>query len=139
MNKNPLTILIALVFTTTTLILGYVMLGLLPMFIFAFGFLGGFILWMTIPTNVSFQTIKFPLYLTFLFFILHKHIFFIKNFIFFLFFKIDLFLFLKILKNIFHEKVLIKFCYHLKRVLPFYAKFHIPELQNFSSLNQVHQ
>ena len=64
--------MIALVFTTTTLILGYVMLGLLPMFIFAFGFLGGFILWMTIPTNVSFQTIKFPFYLTFLFFILHK-------------------------------------------------------------------
>ena len=72
MKKSPLTISLALLFTVTTLVLGYVMLGLLPMFLFAFGFLGGFILWLAVPTNTSFSAIKVPYYLTFAFFIVHK-------------------------------------------------------------------
>jgi hypothetical protein len=72
MKQKPLTIFFALLFTLVVLILGYVMLGLLPMFLFAFGFLGGFILWLVIPTNASFNAIRIPYFLTFAFFILHK-------------------------------------------------------------------
>ncbi len=71
-KKSPLVIFSALVFTLTILILGYVMLGILPMFLFAFGFLGGFILWLTVPTAATFESIKIPFLLTFAFFILHK-------------------------------------------------------------------
>ena len=73
MHKSTSTIIFALFFTLTVLVLGYVMLGLLPMFLFAFGFLGGFILWLIIPTNVSFNTIKIPFFLTLVFFLLHKY------------------------------------------------------------------
>jgi hypothetical protein len=72
MKKKPLTVLFALLFTLVVIILGYVMLGLLPMFLFAFGFLGGFILWLTIPSRVLFTNIKVPYFLTLGFFILHK-------------------------------------------------------------------
>lgn len=72
MKKQTSTIVFAAVFTISVLVLGYVMLGLLPMFLFAFGFLGGFILWLVIPTNSSFASIKVPYFLTFGFFILHK-------------------------------------------------------------------
>ncbi|HEY1057077.1 hypothetical protein [Emticicia sp. TH156] len=72
MKKPKLTIIFALLFTVAVLVLGYVMLGLLPMILFAFGFLGGFILWIIVPTNVSFDTIKIPFYLTLTFFLLHK-------------------------------------------------------------------
>ena len=73
MNKSTSTIIFALFFTLTVLVLGYVMLGLLPMFLFAFGFLGGFILWIIIPTNVSFNSIKTPFFLALVFFVLHKY------------------------------------------------------------------
>lgn len=70
--KKELTIIFALLFTIAVLILGYVMLGLLPMFLFAFGFLGGFILWLIVPGNATFAAIKAPYFLTFGFFVLHK-------------------------------------------------------------------
>lgn len=73
MKKQPLTITIALLFTLAVLILGYVMLGLLPMILFAFGFLGGFFLWLIVPANVSFKAIRIPFFLTFAFFMLHKY------------------------------------------------------------------
>lgn len=73
MKKQASTIIFALLFTLAVLILGYVMLGLLPMFLFAFGFLGGFIIWMIVPTNTSFAAIKIPYFLTLAFFILHKY------------------------------------------------------------------
>jgi hypothetical protein len=72
MKKQASTIAFAGLFTLAVLILGYIMLGLLPMFLFAFGFLGGYILWLTIPTNATFAQIKVPFFLTFAFFILHK-------------------------------------------------------------------
>lgn len=73
MKKQTTTIVFALVFTLSVIILGYIMLGLLPMFLFAFGFLGGFILWLIVPTNASFLDIKFPFFLTLSFFVLHKY------------------------------------------------------------------
>jgi hypothetical protein len=48
------------------------MLGLLPMFLFAFGLFWD-ILWLIIPTNVSFRTIKTPYFLTLAFFVSHKY------------------------------------------------------------------
>lgn len=72
MKKQASTIVFAFLFTITVLVLGYVMLGLLPMFLFAFGFLGGFILWLIVPTNASFSAIKVPFFLTLAFFVLHK-------------------------------------------------------------------
>lgn len=70
-RKYPV-VISALLFTLAILALGYVMLGLLPMFLFAFGFLGGFILWILIPTNAPFAAIKVPYFLTLGFFVLHK-------------------------------------------------------------------
>lgn len=55
--KQPSTIVFAALFTIAVLILGYIMLGLLPMFLFAFGFLGGFVLWLLVPTQVSFASV----------------------------------------------------------------------------------
>lgn len=72
MKKQPLTIFTALAFTVGILLLGYIMLGLLPMILFAFGFLGGFILWLLVPTNASWASIKVPYFLAFAFFVLHK-------------------------------------------------------------------
>ncbi len=72
MEKRTVTVLLALLFTLAVLVLGYAMLGLLPMFLFAFGFLGGFILWLIVPTNASFAAIKGPFFLTLAFFVLHK-------------------------------------------------------------------
>lgn len=72
MKKDVSIIIFALVFTLAILVLGYIMLGLLPMFLFAFGFVGGFILWLVIPTNATFKTIRIPFLLTFIFFVLHK-------------------------------------------------------------------
>lgn len=72
MEKQTTVIAFALLFTLAVLVLGYVLLGILPMFLFAFGFLGGFILWLSLPTTVSFAIIKVPYFLTFAFFIFHK-------------------------------------------------------------------
>jgi len=72
MKRNIIQITSAVVFTVAVLVLGYVLLGLLPMILFAFGFLGGFILWLFIPINASFASIKVPYFLTLAFFVLHK-------------------------------------------------------------------
>ncbi|MBN8679216.1 MAG: hypothetical protein J0M29_13390 [Chitinophagales bacterium] len=72
MKKNLPAIIFAALFTISVLILGYILLGLLPMFLFAFGFLGGFIIWLAIPSTTLFETVKVPYFVTLLFFILHK-------------------------------------------------------------------
>ncbi|MGE0675115.1 MAG: hypothetical protein AB7O64_18895, partial [Methylibium sp.] len=45
----PYTVALALVLTLTTIVLGYILLGALPMVLFSFGFLGGFVTWLSIP------------------------------------------------------------------------------------------
>lgn len=72
MKKQASTIVCAFVFTVSVILLGYIMLGLLPAFLFTFGFLGGFILWLLIPVQPSFQSIKLPFFITLAFFVLHK-------------------------------------------------------------------
>ena len=73
MKKDPFNVIAALLFTIAVLVLGYILLGLLPMFLFASGFLGGFILWLIISTKPSFATIKMPYFLSLAFFVLHKY------------------------------------------------------------------
>ncbi len=72
MKKRPATVIAALSFTVAVLVLGYVMLGPLPLFFFVFGFLGGFFLWLVIPTRASFASIKVAYFLTLAFFVVHK-------------------------------------------------------------------
>jgi hypothetical protein len=62
----------AMLFTSAVLALGYVLLGLIPMWLFAFGFLSGLVLWLLVPTNVTFQAIRLPYFITLAFFVLHK-------------------------------------------------------------------
>jgi len=70
-NSKP-TIIAAFLFTLAVLVIGYILLGLLPMFLFAFGFLGGFVLWLILPTSAQFSTIRIPFFLTLAFFVVHK-------------------------------------------------------------------
>ena len=72
MKRSSLQIASALVFTVMVLVLGHTLLGLLPMILFAFGFLGGFILWLLVPTNASFKSIRVSYFITLAFFVLHK-------------------------------------------------------------------
>lgn len=66
------TVAFSVLFTASVLVVGYVLLGLLPAFLFAFGYLGGLILWLTVPTNAPFDSIRWPYFLTLAFFVLHK-------------------------------------------------------------------
>lgn len=72
MKINKIAFILALLLTLTVLILGYILLGIIPMSLFPLGFLGGFFLWLRFPAYVSFTAIKTPFYLSFSFFILHK-------------------------------------------------------------------
>ena len=72
MKRSVSTMAFAVMFTIAVVALGYVMLGLLPAFLFVFGFLGGLILWLLIPTKASFASIKIPYFITLSFFVLHK-------------------------------------------------------------------
>lgn len=72
MKKKPVTIIIASLLTLSVLILGYLLLGILPTFLFAFGFVGGLILWLLLPSKTPFSSLKIPYFLTLGFFIVHK-------------------------------------------------------------------
>jgi hypothetical protein len=71
-NLSTTIVLAAVTFTLAVLTLGYVLLGLLPMFLFAFGFLGGLIIWLFVPTDSPFQAIRAPYFLTLALFVVHK-------------------------------------------------------------------
>ncbi|KXJ98026.1 MAG: hypothetical protein UZ17_ACD001002916 [Acidobacteria bacterium OLB17] len=73
MNKRGSTIIVAIVFTLAIPALGYVYLGPLVSILFLIGYLGGFLLWVLVPANVPYSTIRVPFWATFLAFILlHK-------------------------------------------------------------------
>lgn len=71
-NPSPLVKLSAGIFTCAVLDLSYVLLGFLPMLLFAFGFLGGFIVWLVVPTGAPFAPIRIPYFATLLLFVAHK-------------------------------------------------------------------
>lgn len=69
---QPRPIVVALLFTAAALALGYTLLGLLPMLLFAFGFLGGLLLWILVPGATPFSAMRGPYFLTLSLFVLHK-------------------------------------------------------------------
>lgn len=71
-NRSVTVILLAFIFTALILFLGYISFGFWTMLIFTSGFMGGFVLWLLIPTRISYEKIKFLFLLTFLFFLLHR-------------------------------------------------------------------
>jgi hypothetical protein len=71
-DMSPTDIVCAIVFTLAVLAIAYVLLGLLPMFLFAFGFLGGLVLWLLVPSDASFQAIRVPYFVTLALFVIHK-------------------------------------------------------------------
>lgn len=72
MRKTKSTILGAALFTIAILTLGYISFGIWTTIIFTSGFLGGFFLWVLIPTQATFQDIKLPFWITFSLFIIHR-------------------------------------------------------------------
>jgi hypothetical protein len=71
-GASDLTVASAVTFTVAVLTLGYILLGLVPMFLFAFGFLGGLVAWLLIPSGASFKDLQTPYFLSMAFFVLHK-------------------------------------------------------------------
>jgi hypothetical protein len=72
MNKQLLTIALALFFVLAVPILGYLTIGLLPALIFLIGFLGGFIFWLMAPREASWSYIRFPYFITLALFLVHR-------------------------------------------------------------------
>ena len=64
--------LVAFLYSLCILALGYISFGLWPTVVFASGFLGGFVLWLVVPTRAPFTRIKVPYWLTFFLFFLHR-------------------------------------------------------------------
>lgn len=71
-HQSAASTVLAAAFTLSTIALGYVMLGVVPMVLFSFGFLGGLIAWKLIPTTPRFDRIKIPYWVVLGFFVLHK-------------------------------------------------------------------
>ena len=63
---------LAIGLTSCVIALGYVMLGLLPMILFTFGFLGGLLVWLMSRANPDWRAIRLPFFLTLAAFVLHK-------------------------------------------------------------------
>ena len=72
MKRKLSVVIAAFVFTALILVLGYISFGFWTTFIFTSGFLGGFILWLIIPSNVPFERIKVPFWTAFALFLLHR-------------------------------------------------------------------
>ena len=72
MKKRPTTVAAALLITLSVLGLGYISFGFWTMLIFASGFLGGFILWLALPTNAAFASIKAPYIVSLCLFFAHR-------------------------------------------------------------------
>lgn len=72
MKKHISTIIWAALFTIAVPLIGYISFGPWPSLLFLIGYLGGFILWMTLPTRLPFSLIKVIYWVTFGLFILHR-------------------------------------------------------------------
>lgn len=73
MKKQSLTIIFALLFSLAIPILGYFYTGPLIAFLFLLGYIGGFVLWVTIGKKVAWSTIQIPYWTAFAIYIfLHK-------------------------------------------------------------------
>jgi hypothetical protein len=66
------TIVAAVIFTGIVLTLGYISFGLWTMLIFTSGFVGGLVLWLTLPSRGTFREIRLPLFLALALFVIHR-------------------------------------------------------------------
>lgn len=71
-KRNILTVGISFLFTIVTLYLGYVSFGFMTMMIFSSGFLGGFILWILIPSDAHYSKLQMPYLTCLLLFFIHR-------------------------------------------------------------------
>lgn len=72
LTKPAPVIYIAFIYTVVVVVLGYVMLGLVPMMLFACGFVGGFVLWLLGPSTTSFSWLRAPYFAALGLFVVHK-------------------------------------------------------------------
>lgn len=72
MAGAPATIVAAAALSALTVTLGYVLLGAIPMLLFAFGFAGGLAAWLTVPSTAGWQRIKLPFLVALALFAVHK-------------------------------------------------------------------
>lgn len=71
-KSQPVTLISAFLFSAAILALGYWSFGFVTMLIFTSGFIGGFLLWILAHSDVSFEHIRIPFYVSFVFFIFHR-------------------------------------------------------------------
>lgn len=71
-NISRLALLAAALFTLAVVALGYGLLGVWPALLFAFGFVGGLVLWLTLPSPSRFRDIRAPFIVTLALFVAHK-------------------------------------------------------------------
>lgn len=72
-TRNNILIILALLFSISVPLLGYVYLGPFYAALFATGYVGGFVLWLLMPTDVAWSALRVPYWLTLLaFLLLHK-------------------------------------------------------------------
>lgn len=72
MSKHSTDIVLAVLITIGVPVIGYLSFGIVPASLFFIGYLGGFILWMSVPETVQFSSVKWIYWLTFLLFIVHR-------------------------------------------------------------------
>lgn len=65
-------ILTASVFTFGAVALGYHLLGWLPALLFGFGFVGGWVLWICVPSVPLYHKVRLPFFVTLILFAAHK-------------------------------------------------------------------
>lgn len=71
-DKELKIVIAAALFTAVALILGYMAPGIGAAFIFTFGYLGGFILWLLMPMNATFWQMSIVYFTTLALFVVHK-------------------------------------------------------------------
>lgn len=71
-QKGAVAVAAAAAHAVAAMSLGYVLLGPIPMLLFAAGFAGGFALWLLVPATPPFSRIKVPFYLVLALFVAHK-------------------------------------------------------------------
>jgi hypothetical protein len=72
MSTQGFLVALAAAHTAAIVAIGYVLLGFVGMALFAFGFVGGLMVWLVARDAATFADIRLPYFLTLGFFVLHK-------------------------------------------------------------------
>lgn len=71
-KRSKQTVILAFAFTLTILGVGFAAFGFVTTLIFTSGFLGGFILWLLIPSKAAYASIRIPYFVVLFLFLLHR-------------------------------------------------------------------